>query len=149
MQIGFTGTHRGMTDSQKTAIKSLLTKLYAASYVIDREHNFRHGQCVGADVQSAAMAKEIGFRVIAFPGYPPDNPTNMSNRGGFDGNDEVMPEGAFLERDHLIVDASTTMIATPAQQHEVLRSGTWATVRYARKKGKIVIIVAPDGEMSV
>jgi hypothetical protein len=36
----------------------------------------------------------------------------MSNRGGFDGNDEVMPEGAFLERDHLIVDASTTMIAT-------------------------------------
>ena len=31
------------------------------------------------------------------------------------------------------------------QEGERLRSGTWATVRYARKKGRRVIVVRPDG----
>ena len=33
-------------------------------------------------------------------------------------------------------------------QNEILRSGTWATIRYARKKSKKVMLIFPDGTMT-
>jgi predicted Rossmann fold nucleotide-binding protein DprA/Smf involved in DNA uptake len=37
------------------------------------------------------------------------------------------------------------MIATPHSYVEIGRSGTWATVRYARKAGKPIYLILPDG----
>lgn len=54
----------------------------------------------------------------------------------------------FLERDQDIVDWSEVLIATPSEETgEKLRSGTWATVRMARKKGIPIIIVRPSGKV--
>ncbi len=39
------------------------------------------------------------------------------------------------------------MVAAPKSFAEELRSGTWATVRYARKQKKPVVIVFPDGSV--
>ena len=42
----------------------------------------------------------------------------------------------------------TVLIAAPAEQEgERLRSGTWATVRYARRLGRRVVLVCPDGSL--
>jgi len=54
----------------------------------------------------------------------------------------------YLERNHNIVDESELLIACPKSKEEELRSGTWATVRYARKKGVRIILIYPDGSVS-
>ena len=41
--------------------------------------------------------------------------------------------------------ATDTLVAAPKEDEEVVRSGTWATVRYARKAGRVVLVVRPDG----
>ena len=43
------------------------------------------------------------------------------------------------------MDAADLVIAAPREYEEVLRSGTWATVRYTRHSFKRLIIVRPDG----
>jgi hypothetical protein len=40
-------------------------------------------------------------------------------------------------------------VAAPRTPIETLRSGTWATVRYARAYGRPVWIVLPDGSVRV
>jgi hypothetical protein len=47
-------------------------------------------------------------------------------------------------RNHRIVDMTRVLVACPDGE-ERQHSGTWATVRYARKRGKWIIIVYPDG----
>jgi hypothetical protein len=50
-----------------------------------------------------------------------------------------------LERNTEIVKACDVLIATPKEQDEVLRSGTWATIRRARKYDKKLAVIFPDG----
>ena len=54
------------------------------------------------------------------------------------------PKG-YLDRNHDIVDAADVLIAAPSGTTEKRRSGTWATVRYARKLGRTICVVLPDG----
>lgn len=60
-------------------------------------------------------------------------------------SDDIRDPLPPLERNHRIVDACDVLIACPKDAQEQLRSGTWATVRYARKQGKRVIVITPDG----
>jgi predicted Rossmann fold nucleotide-binding protein DprA/Smf involved in DNA uptake len=55
------------------------------------------------------------------------------------------PPRSFLERNHDIVDASEVLVAIPKETEEVLRSGTWATIRYAHKLRRRVMIIYPNG----
>jgi hypothetical protein len=143
MRIGFTGTRKGMTDAQFETFEKLLSK-----FLNDGPSVFHHGQCVGADCEAAAIAHDLGYYVIAHPGYYDKNPSWMGSRGAFDQNDEVLSEKPFLVRDHDIVDASEILIGTPGQVTEQRRSGTWATIRYG-KKTEFVIIIYPDGSVIV
>jgi hypothetical protein len=56
------------------------------------------------------------------------------------------PKG-FLTRDQDIVRDTDVLIAIPAEGVEQHRSGTWATVRFARKLGRDIWIVLPDGQI--
>jgi hypothetical protein len=138
MKVGFTGTSIGMTPEQKTQVRELLTSFKSQGAV-----EFRHGLCIGADEQAARIAKELGYRVIAHPGYNPKNPAGRMYRSDFDENDEVLPEKPFVPRDHDIVDETQRLIAAPRSQTEEIRNGTWTTVRYARTKHKDIDMVYP------
>jgi hypothetical protein len=138
MIIGFTGTSIGMTAEQKTQVRGLLTEYKALGAV-----TFMHGLCIGADEQAARIAKELGYRVVAHPGYSLKNPKNRLFRSDFRGNDEVRPEEPFIRRDRNMVNESHRMIAAPRSKEEEMRSGTWTTVRYAKKKKKPMDMVYP------
>lgn len=96
-----------------------------------------HGLCVGADEQFDAMlAYSIGCVVH---GHPPINRSKMA-----DITCDVMHEAKeYLPRNRDIVDATTWLMAAPKGPEEQ-RSGTWSTVRYARRLGRSITIVMPD-----
>lgn len=115
--IGFTGTRRGMTDAQKESVILLL--LGAVGHGATA---FHHGCAVGADTEAAAIAEGLGLLPVEHPAG--DQP---------------------LKRNREIVAASEYLVAAPSQPREVLRSGSWATVRYAREAGIPIAVVRPDG----
>jgi hypothetical protein len=108
--IGFTGTSRGMTVNQRATVGRILLRLHKGG-----KQEFHHGDEPHSDREAAKLAKAIGYKVIPHPG------------GDAEQN---------IRRNHEIVDISRIMIAAPSGDREVLRSGTWATVRYALGKLK-------------
>jgi hypothetical protein len=50
--------------------------------------------------------------------------------------------GKELDRNRAIVAAVDVLVAAPLEDREVQRSGTWATVRSARRKGIPVVMLS-------
>lgn len=137
LTIGFTGTQLGMTSWQIDRVDEWLTDCAAWCKRTGKRPVFRHGDCIGADLQAAGTARLRGFYVIAHPC------TIESKRGWSLDNHQVRIPKAPLDRNHDIVNASDYLLATPKEDFEVLRSGTWATIRFARKIGLFVHVVYP------
>ena len=130
MIIGFTGSRRGLSKEQMAQVNSVLIQHQAT--------HLHHGDCVGSDEGFHRVGEEMANVSITI--HPPDKP-------GLRAFCDPQGEGVkklplpFLKRNHAIVDACDILIACPETNQEQLRSGTWATIRYARKKGKEVIII--------
>ena len=71
---------------------------------------------------------------------------NETKRAYCENYEYMYPQQEYLNRNHNIVDASEILIACPAQTEEVIRSGTWATIRYARKNNKIIRFIGPEAD---
>jgi hypothetical protein len=140
VRLGFTGTQQGMTDKQLHTFRAIFTQ-YGGPMVV-----FSHGDCVGADFEAATVAKEAGCYIVGYPGHGKvkDDVHDRVKRGYFK-SDFTYPPKPYLKRNQDIVDASDTIIACPSTLGEILRSGTWATIRYARKQNKEIYIIRPDG----
>ena len=128
MKIGFTGTQEGMTENQLGALKLFLLE--------HEEGHFHHGDCVGADFQAATLAKTLDWWVV---GHPPDS----DKKRAFFCSDFNHPAMPYLERNQAIVNDVDILVAAPKTEKEQLRSGTWATIRYARKRGIQIVILKP------
>lgn len=131
MKIGFTGTQRGMTNSQKRKLGELLVSLHATE--------FHHGDCIGADEQADAIARSLGI-------VPDIHPPNDDKKRAFchrRGPSRMHDPEPYLVRNKHIVNACDRLIAAPQTLVEELRSGTWSTVRYAKKTGCKGTILAP------
>jgi len=138
MRIGFTGTQEGMTELQRSAVLSTLLSLKQG---LDKEDEFHHGDCIGADAEAHDLAEMLGFKTVTHP------PVKESKRA-FKVADVILKSKDYLVRNHDIVDACQTMIAAPKEKVEILRSGTWATVRYARKKNRRLFLIYPNGHIA-
>lgn len=143
MRIGFTGTQEGMTNDQLIQVHMLLGDLQAAGAT-----HAIHGMCIGADAQFHEQAKGFKYVTVGYPGVTAFG--EMKHRSACK-PDEVVPAKPFLIRNRDIVRESDVMIATPKEAREQalgllsIRSGTWATIRYARSAHKPLLIVWPDG----
>lgn len=138
--FGFTGTSKGMTSLQAEMFAQLLALRG------DRPGDkFFHGLCVGADEQAHLIAAALGMKTIGAPGREVGDP--MRSRVRCDVTFAVRKE---LVRNRLIAGKSTLLFACPRNQEgEILRSGTWATVRYARREGTPVIVIRPNGAVDL
>jgi hypothetical protein len=125
MRVGFTGTRLGMSDRQREGLQELLQGLGATV--------LHHGDCIGADADAHHVAEGLGVPIVIHP------PTNGSCRA-YCKSPTIRAPYDYLKRNHNIVDESDVLIAAP-EGAEVQRSGTWATIRYARKMGKTVHIL--------
>jgi hypothetical protein len=134
MKIGFTGTRRGMTDAQIAALRSLL---------LSSSGEFHHGDCIGADAQAHDVAVALGFEPVI---HPPINPAKRAYKCAQSAH--VCEPKEYLARNKDIVRSTEMLIAAPAEDTEQQRSGTWSTVRFARKLGRKIWIILPNGHLT-
>lgn len=130
IQCAFTGTQAGMTAPQWAKFLDVLAGL-APQW-------FHHGDCIGADAQAHSAA----VRVCEIHIHPC---TITAKRAWCAGAHLMSIPLSPLDRNKMMVDDCEALIATPRLMVEELRSGTWSTIRYARKCRKPVHIVWPDG----
>ena len=139
MKVAFTGTRQGITLEQKTTLLFFLLE--------KQPEEFHHGDCVGADEQAHVILRGDEFLGLQTPCriivHPPDNPRHRAYCRG----DVILPAQPYLMRNRDIVDDCDILIACPKEDQEVLRSGTWSTVRYASKQGKPIKIILPSGHI--
>lgn len=126
MRIGFTGTHRGMTAAQEQVLRTILFAYGSAA--------LHHGDCIGSDAQAHEIACALQREVTIHPS------TNCTYRAWKPSPDIRTPK-AYLTRNNDIVRETDMLIAAPAETTEQVRSGTWSTVRFARKLGKQVFVI--------
>lgn len=124
-----------MTLLQLATVEWLIADLRAKDYT-----TLHHGDCIGADFQFATLARAAGMIVV---GHPCDI---EAKRARFD-NDETYAPKPPMERNDDIVAASQWILAGPKRTTEEVRSGTWATIRRARRASCGLTIVYPDGSI--
>lgn len=133
MTIGFTGT-RQIEKISALRLDLLYKKIIFYKIDYDLELTLLHGCAFGADSYFHSIGINENIPIIGRPTY---------NRN-FDLRDFEylhLPE-APLTRNKKIVDDCDILIALPIDKDvEELRSGTWATIRYARKQNKQIIMI--------
>jgi hypothetical protein len=135
MKIGMTGSRNGITNE---ALQTLTTFIDINLTEIIEVH---HGDCIGADKIFHDICFTKNFKIVI---HPPKNNTMRA----FCKSEFILPAKEYLERNRNIVDSSDILIAFPATETEELRSGTWATIRYARKQNKKIIIINTNGKIA-
>jgi hypothetical protein len=121
MDIGFTGSREGMTRAQADQLAFVLGMLHCPAAPPPKFHYGTHEDAaLLADEEAAAIAGRLGFVLV--PHYA--------------------QRGSELDRDRRQAAAVDIMLAAPRTNAEQQRSGTWATVRYARDLGKPVILLS-------
>jgi len=137
--IGFTGTRDGMTLYQREVVEKILRRL-EPDWVV-------HGDCIGADGNFHDICVSLRYLAVDKPKIRL-RPCDHSARAWCEGSNEIMPVKKPLDRNEDIVADADLQIGTPSTHKEVMRSGTWATIRRARKSGTPLVIVWPDGTVS-
>lgn len=134
-RLGVSGSRNGFTEHQLEAAKKFLA---ANPRIVE----FHHGGCKGVDAEMHALVREMlpECRIVVHP------PTYGGYRAEVKGDHEEPPL-PFLTRNKKIVEAADLMICFPATREEKFRgSGTWATIREARRKKVRLRVVFPEAE---
>lgn len=136
MNIGVSGTRKGITDAQR----GRLYDLFSAPALKDGK--LTHGGAKGVDEDAAWMWDRIHGPLSADV-----CPSDLRPDGNY-------PEPLYkadpkppLSRNKDIVDNVDIMVILPQQDHEVLRSGTWMTYRWAIRQHVFTIVILPDGKI--
>lgn len=139
-KAGFIGTRHGMTKAQQESLKELLRR--------KKIEEFHHGDCVGSDQQAHQIVDDLRTlkrkQSIKVVGHPAKW---EKYRAHCQCDIEHDPD-TYNRRNKDIVDGTDFLIATPDSK-ERGGSGTWITVRYARKHKKRIYIVHKSGRVTI
>lgn len=128
MKVGVTGTREGATEYQLHELRSILQELKGTE--------FHHGDCKGVDEQAAAIAKNLGYKIVCHP------PEKDYLRAYFP-YDETREPAGYLKRDRAIVDSVDILLVVPLHEEWQSKGGTWYTHDYAKKVGRVYNIIWP------
>jgi len=131
MIVSVSGSRDGSTPYQHQQVK-LFIKTYH-EYI----EELHHGQCKGFDEEVHDLAMEHSIKIVI---HPATKQKYLSDRK----SEIMLPPKEYLERNKDLSQVCHLLIAAPSTEEEVMRSGTWSTIRYARKKGKKIWIIPPE-----
>ena len=128
MKVGISGQRQGLNGRQREALASLLV----SSPVVE----FHHGDCLGADAQGHELALQCRYTVVS---HPPSDPKHRAFCVGWTAQWE---EKDYRSRNTDIVRCVDVLWAFPEGPEDAFpRSGTWMTVRIARRLGVPVVVI--------
>lgn len=142
--LGMTGSREGISKQAKLVLEDFLFTNK------DRITKVHHGDCKGAD---SIFHDEI----INHNENNPDNtieifihPPSIKTMRNFNKGENVvnLSPKPYLDRNKDIVNSSNMLIAFPSSHKEILRSGTWSTIRYANQKNLHLYIIYPNGSVN-
>lgn len=136
MKVSYTATQRGITPVQSVNLRINLEELKPTCFI--------HGGCIGGDDEGDEIAAELGIPRFVFPSDIPGKRVPdevLKARGG--SKVTIMPPEPPLKRNPKIVRAGDYLIGCPKERKETIRSGTWTTIRAARKRGIPVLVLEP------
>lgn len=126
-----------MTFEQKVAVTHVLR--------LRTPLRVHHGACEGADRDFSTLCRQFPIGQTFWPGSQEQWDWAKFAQSEGDAVEDIRP---VLQRNSYIVKSSSALLVTPRRSYEVRRSGTWATVRYARKLGRPILVIWPDGRTS-
>lgn len=129
-RVGVTGTRKGATEAQESALRYLLAERFEPGAYL------HHGACVGVDSLAGEIADELGYREVV---HPPENLRLIGNRRG----DERRAPLTYLERSAEIVSECDLIIGVP--EPAVVGGGTDWTIRLAKNQGVSCLVIDGDG----
>ena len=134
MKVGVTGSREGIKGMQDLAL---------VMWVADNEaiKIFRHGDCVGIDIEVAAFMR-VAYPHCKIVCHPPEK----SVLRGYFKSDVTMPVKSYFARNRDIVNGSDILIGFPSHRTRN-RGGTWYTINYAIKIGVPVVIFHANGDV--
>lgn len=135
MHIGFTGTQVGMSKEQRTQLLLHLWDIIREDVLDGEVTYFHHGDCIGADAEAHDLIAQ--FPYIKTVIHPPE----IETKRAFCKGHYQKAAKPYLKRNHDIVEECDILLVAPKSDKEELRSGTWATYRYAMKLEKAVILL--------
>lgn len=146
LELVVTASQQGLTAEQ---LREAVTWLFAQSSI----EVHRNGGCIGGDAMLASVIALLDPkpRIILHRG---DTPHKWSPLVEHVASEIVEPTGN-IQRNHDMCDLARLsgqgyLLACPREFSEVLRSGTWATIRYGRDKVKLPTrVIWPDGTSTV
>lgn len=168
VRIGFTGPRAGrFTALHKDALGLALDEAYdwsvsdlelarcrvvpdlfptGPSEPVEYQPILVHGGANGWDLFAHLEVRQSyrSFRVPWRTEIYPSHSVKDSSRLAHDTADILHAPMDPLVRNQVIVTRSKVLVAA-VEEPETLRSGTWSTIRYARRSRKRVLIVTPDG----
>lgn len=136
--LAFTGSKDEVTQKQRVRLRR---ELEAA-----RDEGFlwmHNGDCVEGDRIAAELWADLNRKIMLHP------PIKDKYRAFIDYADVACEPRGYLERDQDMVECSERLYACPRTYDEQRRSGTWTTIRYARKLRMKIVIIFPDGTIRV
>lgn len=154
MIVGFSGTQKGMTQEQRQTLYILLDQYPMTA--------FHHGCCIGADDIAHDMVRTAFGQCFPIICHPSTNTNKIAptffryvDDQAIFATDFVNSNTKFWKPEHPLARNKTLarecdiLFATPYQPNEIVRSGTWATIRYFRKANKLTKVIKPDGTLLV
>jgi len=143
IHYGVTGTQSGLTREQHVAFYREMMAIPPSSV----QHN---GLCTGADEHFLWLGVALGHVIVGHPGVDGSGKCDKRAAAASVAKcDVVHLELPYMRRNTVIVMASSRVLGGVGEDHEVLRSGTWSTLRRARDHGRATFIIAPDGSRVV
>jgi hypothetical protein len=134
MKIGFTGTQQGLTPRQLGIVYERIVAL--------KPDVLLHGGCIGADDEVDELASTLGIERHVYPSTIEvkrvPNSVLLARTGS---RAVIMPPASPLVRNRYIVEHCSVLLACPGGREELLRSGTWATIRHARRNKHVTLTI--------
>ena len=135
MIISFTGTQDGMNVTQKTNVIKLIKAQKA------KITKAVHGDCIGADTDFHNIMSDI----FVMNDLIEIHPCTATSKRAYNKAPKIYEPIAPLDRNRIMVQRAHLVIGTPGTDSEILRSGTWMSIRYAKKMVRPLVIFYPGG----
>lgn len=120
MKIDSTGSRNGTTDHPTTRVRQLLIRTCAS--------DAQHRDCIGTEAGFHAICIELGVAAVV---HPASNWKSRAHRSPVLATRSPLP---YPQHNQTIVRSMVALIAAVSGPERV-RSGTWATIRFAENCG--------------